>query len=151
MSADLSFSDLFGRVPECRAEAPGRVNLMGDHTDYNAGFVFPAAIPQRTEVELARSAGKRVRAWSREVGSGVEEFALGAEKRGRGWLDYVQAVTFVAAAEPLPIGGFEVRITSSIPPGSGLSSSAALSVSLLRALRGAFALPLGDREVAILA
>jgi len=69
MSADPGFSDLFGRAPRFRAESPGRVNLMGDHTDYNGGFVFPAAIPQRTTVELAPSSGKRVRAWSRDAGA----------------------------------------------------------------------------------
>jgi len=151
MSADPGFSDLFGRAPRFRAESPGRVNLMGDHTDYNGGFVFPAAIPQRTTVELAPSSGKRVRAWSRDVGARIEEYALGAEKRGRGWLDYLQAVTFVAAEGGAAIGGFDVRIASSIPPGSGLSSSAALSVALLRALRDAFALPLDDRRIAVLA
>jgi galactokinase len=161
MSADRSFSSLFGREPDCRAGAPGRVNLMGDHTDYNAGFVFPAAIPQRTDVELAPAGGRRVRAWSRDVGSCpegsrddgtvIEEYVLGAEKRGRGWLDYVQAVTFVAAKRNPSIEGFDLRIASSIPPGSGLSSSAALSVSLLRALRVAFELPLDDRQIAVLA
>jgi galactokinase len=151
MSADRSFAELFGRAPSCRAGAPGRVNLMGDHTDYNAGFVFPAAIPQRTAVELATSPGKRVRAWSRDVGTDVEEYVVGAETRGRGWLDYVQAVTSVAAKDHPAIAGFDVRVASSIPPGSGLSSSAALSVSLLRALREAFALELDDRGIALLA
>jgi len=151
MPADRPFDELFGRPPTSRAEAPGRVNLMGDHTDYNAGFVFPAAIPQRTAVEVAPSDGKRVRAWSRECGDGVEEFAVGREERGRGWLDYVQAATFVLAREGAAIGGFDLRVASAIPPGSGLSSSAALSVALLRALRGAFGLTLDDRAIARLA
>jgi len=151
MPADRSFSDLFGRAARFRARAPGRVNLMGDHTDYNAGFVFPAAIPQRTEVELGRSEFRTARAWSRDVGAQIEEYEVGAERRGRGWLDYVQAVTFALTRSGHGIGGFDVRIASSIPPGSGLSSSAALSVSLLRALRDAFVLPLDDREIARLA
>ncbi len=151
MSADRTFFELFGRPPACRAEAPGRVNLMGDHTDYNSGFVFPAAIPRRTAVELAPRAGGRVRAWSRDVGKDVEEYELGRERRGRGWVDYVQAVTSVAVEAGAELGGFDLRIASSIPPGSGLSSSAALSVSLLRALRDAFSLPLDDRGIALLA
>ena len=151
MPAEPSFADLFGAPPQCRAEAPGRVNLMGDHTDYNGGFVLPAAIPQRTVVEIARASGRRVRAWSRDVGAAVEEYDLGAETRGRGWLDSVQAVTFVVRADAPGMRGFDVRIASAIPPGGGLSSSAALSVSLLRALRETFSLPLDDRAIALLA
>jgi len=151
MSADSRFAGLFGRPPQCRAEAPGRVNLMGDHTDYNEGLAFPAAIPRRTTVELAPSSGKRVRAWSRDAGCRTEEYALGAEKRGGGWLDHVRAATFVLAKVHPSIEGFDVRIASSIPPGSGLASSAALSVALLRALRDAFALPLDDLRIAALA
>jgi galactokinase len=151
MPADSGFSELFGRPPRCRAEAPGRVNLMGDHTDHNEGLVFPAAIPRRTTVELAPSSGKRVRAWSREMGERIEEYALGAEERTGEWVDHVRAVTFVLAKNHPSIEGFDVRIASSIPPGGGLASSAALSVALFRALRDAFALPLDDLRIAALA
>ena len=61
------FAELFGREPEVKADAPGRVNLIGEHTDYSGGFVLPLAIPQRTRVELARGAGQEVRAWSAEM------------------------------------------------------------------------------------
>jgi len=150
-SADVPFEVLFGRAATHRAGAPGRVNLMGDHTDYNLGFVFPAAIPQKTAVEVSPVAGIRVRAWSREIGRTVESYAVGEEAAGRGWLDHVQAVTFVLRREGVRFDGFDVRIESSIPPGSGLSSSAALSVALLRALAGAFSLSLDDRALARLA
>ena len=58
------FVALFDRLPEIRADAPGRVNLIGEHTDYNGGYVLPVAIPQRTRVELASSPSNHVRAWS---------------------------------------------------------------------------------------
>ena len=151
MSADAPFEVLFGRGASHRGEAPGRVNLMGDHTDYNLGFVFPAAIPRKTSVELALVAGTGVRAWSREAGRGIERYAIGEEAAGRGWLDHVQAVTFVLRREGARFDGFDVRIESSIPPGSGLSSSAALSVALLRALSGAYSLSIDDRAIARLA
>src|SRR5262245_36498744 len=58
------FLDLFGRAPEAAQEAPGRVNLIGEHTDYNGGFVLPIAIPQRTRVEAAARSDRTVRVWS---------------------------------------------------------------------------------------
>src|SRR5437870_2288772 len=76
-----------------RATAPGRVNLIGEHTDYNGGFVLPTAIPQRTSVELTRRGDQHVAARSandpREGG-----FTLGRENQRGDWLDYVQGVTW---------------------------------------------------------
>lgn len=145
-----TFDALFGRAPAVRARAPGRVNLMGEHTDYNGGFVLPMAIPQETRVELAPRPGREVRAFSADVpGRRVERYVLGAERKGRGWLDYVQGVTDVLPRDGHDLGGFDVRFTSSVPLGSGLSSSAALEVSLLRALREAFSLRLDDVALAL--
>ncbi|RPJ74081.1 MAG: hypothetical protein EHM24_06755, partial [Acidobacteria bacterium] len=76
-----SFDHLFGRAPSVTASAPGRVNLIGEHTDYNGGYVLPTAIPQRTHVELARRDDDRVRAASANVGSAVFEYRLGGEQR----------------------------------------------------------------------
>ncbi len=68
--------------------APGRVNLIGEHTDYNGGFVLPAAIPQKTRVELARRDDGRVRAWSALMDSAaVLEYRLSEERPGRTWLN----------------------------------------------------------------
>jgi galactokinase len=78
----------------------------------------------------------------------AERFRIGAERRGRGWLDYVQGITVALAARGRAIGGFDLRLTSTVPVGAGLSSSAALEVSVLRALRTAFALTLEDVELA---
>ena len=146
-----SFADLFGRSPEVRADAPGRVNLIGEHTDYSGGFVLPLAIPQRTRVELAKRDDLRVRAWSANVREeDVEEYELGGESRSHGWLDYVQGVTQVLQRGEHQIRGFELRIESEVPLGSGLSSSAALEIALLRALREAFGLELDDVQLALL-
>jgi galactokinase len=144
------FQKLFGRDPTVTAEAPGRVNLIGEHTDYNGGYVLPTPIPQRARIQLAPRPDHTVRAASANVGPDVLEYALGAEVPGRGWLDYVQGVTSVLAAEGFPVGGFEARIDSAVPLGSGLSSSAALDVALLRALRAAFRLDLDDLRIALL-
>jgi galactokinase len=121
-----------------RASAPGRVNLIGEHTDYNGGFVLPTAIPQHTDVELRRRADRRVEARStddpRHGG-----YLLGDERTRGDWLDYVQGVTWALrqAGFPSPTG-FELSISSTVPLGAGLSSSAALEVALLRAIREAF-------------
>lgn len=147
-----TFAELFGRPPGISADAPGRVNLIGEHTDYSGGFVLPLAIPQRTRVELALRQDRRVRAASDNLsGEGVLEYALGEEARGRGWLDYVQGITQVLAERHPALPGFDLRAASEVPLGSGLSSSAALTIALLRALRAALALALDDVSLAKIA
>jgi galactokinase len=145
-----SFADLFGRPPVAAADAPGRVNLIGEHTDYNGGFVLPLAIPQRTRAELAPREDGLVRAWTANLPRGIEEYRLGEETHGRGWLDYVQGVTQALRLAGLEVAGFELRIEGDVPLGSGLSSSAALEVALLRALREAFELEIDDIGIALL-
>ena len=148
-----AFRSLFGRGPEVRADAPGRVNLIGEHTDTSGGFVLPAAIPQRAIVDLAARADLLVNAFSADVpGSGTPAtYRVGAETRRGDWLDYVQAVTFVLARQGYALGGFDLLVVSDVPLGAGLASSAALEVALLRALREAFSLPLDDVALALVA
>jgi galactokinase len=145
------FAELYGREPEIAAEAPGRVNLIGEHTDYNGGFVLPTPIPQRTGVAISLRADRVVRVWSENVpGDRPAEYLLGEEAAGRGWIDYVQGVTAVLREEGLRLRGFDARIASEVPLGGGLASSAALEIALLRALREAFELPLDARAMALL-
>jgi galactokinase len=145
------FRSLFGRSPEARAEAPGRVNLIGEHTDYNGGYVLPMAIPQRTRVELAPRADRTVRAWSAGLSGDAppRTYDLGAERPEGDWLDYIQGVTQALRADGQPLRGFDLRIASDVPVGAGLSSSAALEVSLARGLRALFALELDDVRLAL--
>jgi len=148
----MTFERLFGTPPVVRASAPGRVNLIGEHTDYNGGFVLPTVIPQRTNVELAPRRGGAVRALSLEVGKPVPfEYIVGTESRRGRWTDYLQGITWVLVQEGFAVGGADIRITSTVPFGSGLSSSAALEIALLRAFREAFMLPLDDVPMALLA
>jgi galactokinase len=124
--------------------------LIGEHTDYNGGFVLPTAIPQRTSVELLRRADNSVAARSANA-PGTATFVLGQEQQRHDWLDYVQGVTWAVRQAGLALSGFEVSISSDVPLGAGLSSSAALEVALLRAIRQAFGLnDLDDVNLALL-
>lgn len=134
-------------MPEVSASAPGRVNLIGEHTDYHEGFVMPCAVPQRTCVRLWARDDTHVRAVSADM-PGAGEYELGRERASGGWHDYVQGLTWVLARAGHSIRGFELHVRSEVPVGSGLSSSAALEVAVLRALRLAFDLSISDIELA---
>ena len=139
-------------VAVARAEAPGRVNLIGEHTDYNDGLVLPATIPLRVAVELSPppdASDALVTATSQ--GFAPLTYALAAESRAGDWGDHVRGVTWALRSAGHRVSGFACHITSDIPPGAGLASSAALAVALLRALREAFDLALDDRAIALLA
>jgi galactokinase len=147
----IRFEQIFGSPPAISSSAPGRVNLIGDHTDYNGGLVFPSAIPQSTSVLIGARHDDRVRVVSADVGSEeVLEYRLGGEQPGRGWLDYVQGATALLRREAHRCPGFDLSVKSEIPLGSGLASSAALVVAVLRALRLAFAHRYGDVELALI-
>ena len=107
------------------ASAPGRVNLIGEHTDYNEGYVLPVALARWTSVEIARRGTSRVRVWSEAAArSGVVDYDLGAERRRGDWVDYAQGVTHALRAAGYAVDGFDARIESEVPP-PGIASSAA--------------------------
>jgi galactokinase len=133
---------------EATASAPGRVNLIGEHTDYHEGFVLPCTVPQRTTAVVRRRSDRRVDAVSANVPGRPLAYELGAETPGAGWGDYVQGVTSALARAGHRVTGFDVHLESTVPLGAGLSSSAALEVALLRALRALFALAIDDVEIA---
>ncbi len=147
-----AFERHFGQKPQLVARAPGRVNLIGDHTDYNGGFVFPAAIDLETQV-AARLGLEDVAVWSVQFD---ESDAFGAppgsglEPRG-GWRDYVRGVVRVAAEDGLPVAPCQLMIDGDVPLGSGLSSSAALEVAVLEALDALFDWRLAPVRLALLA
>jgi galactokinase len=143
----IGFSERFGHEPSVRAEAPGRVNLIGEHTDYNAGLVLPMAIPQHTTVELAERPDRQVVVHSDGMDPPTATYKLGHETRTGTWVDFVQGVTKVIR-EQHELPGFSALIRSDVPVGSGLSSSAALEISLLRGLRELARLPIDDLTLA---
>jgi galactokinase len=144
------FQRIFGATASSQAHSSGRVNLIGEHTDYNDGFVLPTLIPQRTVIQLAPRGGAMVRTASCNMDGPPAAYELGREARRHDWVDYVQGVTRTLRGAGHLVHGFDVLIASDVPVGSGLSSSAALDVALLRALRDAFRLDLQDEQIAIL-
>jgi galactokinase len=155
MSAVDDFIARFGGAPAVVAEAPGRVNLIGEHTDYNGGFVLPIAIPLVTTVALTPRHDQRVHVTSDGVsgmpGGAAAEYRLEHERASSRWIDYVQGCTAMLHEEGHPIRGFDAAVASRVPIGAGLSSSAALEVAVVRALREAFDLALDDVALALLA
>ncbi|MFL5244678.1 MAG: galactokinase [Gemmataceae bacterium] len=145
-----TFTNVYHREPAVVTVAPGRVNLIGEHTDYNGGFVLPTVIPQTTQVALGPRSDSIVRVYSSSYDCGILSYFLEEERPGREWLDYVQGVTFVLRKMEHQLSGCDLTIDSTVPLGSGLSSSAALDVALLRAFRQAFNLKVDDKEIAIL-
>ena len=123
------FSKMFGRDPRVFA-APGRVNLIGEHTDYNDGFVLPVAIDRQTYVAAATRDDRTFRVHSTSSDETLE-FDLDADGAGRRgiWLDYVEGMARVLASRGHNLSGLEMYIDSDVPLGAGLSSSAALEVS----------------------
>jgi galactokinase len=106
-------------------QAPGRINLIGEHTDYNDGFVFPMAIDRRTVIASRRRPDDRVRVFSE--GFGEAGFGLPARERSSdGWAAYLEGVAWALGMQAG--SGWEGAIVSTIPRGAGLSSSAALEV-----------------------
>jgi len=149
MTRHERFEAVFGRPPDAVASANGRVNLIGEHTDYNDGYVLPMAVPLATRVAVARRPDAVVRLSSRELDLGqLREYPLGSERTQNDWIDYVQGITWVLAQSGHTLTGFDAAIETDLPLGSGLSSSAALEIAMLRVLRTVYGLDLDDLTMA---
>ena len=117
----------------CETRAPGRVNLIGEHTDYNDGLVLPLAIDRHCRVEAVRRTDRVLRIRSREQAEAVEIRLDGATPQ-RAWTDYPVGVAVALEQSGVQLSGADLTIASDVPPGGGLSSSAALEVAVAQAL-----------------
>ncbi len=144
-----NFQEVFHKLPEIEAVAPGRVNLLGEHTDYNDGFVLPTAIPQHTIVQLTLSNDERHHLYSENLDERVT--ILDKNITPSGFASYIFGCLHVVEREGYEIPPLNVYVKSSVPIGSGLSSSAALEVAMLRGLRSLLDLPFDDIQIAQLA
>jgi galactokinase len=128
--------DAFGRVfrstPDFIARAPGRVNLIGEHTDYNDGFVLPCAIGFETQVAAKARADGVVRVAAADFDDAVDEFSLSepiVRSRDHPWADYVRGVVLEMRREGYSFAGGDFAVAGNVPQGAGLSSSASLEVA----------------------
>ena len=130
------FKGRFGGTPDGVWVAPGRANLMGEHTDYNDGFVLPFALSQATTAAAARRTDGRLLLSSRQEPGGVVEIALDGLAPGTvtGWGAYPAGVAWALRSAGYQVPGACIAIDSDVPAGAGLSSSAALEVALCLAL-----------------
>jgi len=160
MSADLAkvrlatrsaFSDRFGRSPDGVWAAPARVNLIGEHTDYNDGFVLPLAIDRRITVAAARRSDDLLRLVSLQKGE--QNLRLADIRPGAvsGWAAYAAGPVWALAQEGVEVGGLDLVIDSDVPVGSGLSSSAALECAVVLAVRDLYGGPEDTARLALIA
>jgi len=126
------FFQRFGQAPAAIVRAPGRVNLIGEHTDYNDGFVLPMAIDRALWIALRPRDDWRVLVHSLEF-SRPADFELGETQRGKGWPEYLRGMAWSLGQDGYSLAGFEGVMSSDIPVGAGLSSSAALEMATAKA------------------
>lgn len=149
---EAEFQKAFGREPDWIAAAPGRVNVIGEHTDYNDGFVLPMAIERYTVVAAAANGTNTVRLQSTSGSrEGVIELGAALEPLPKSsWLNYPLGVIAGFAQRAQPPAGFDAMIHTTVPLGGGLSSSAALEVAVATLLEGMTAHVLDPVEKALL-
>ncbi|MDB5936251.1 MAG: galK, partial [Massilia sp.] len=145
----LTLATFFGGPPQVHASAPGRVNLLGEHTDYNDGFMLPVATPQRTEVAISLSEDALFHLYSATLDEAVEYPIDGQPPQGFG--SYIDGCIRLLQAAGVEVPALRLYVSTELPVGSGLSSSAALEVSTLRALRSLLAFELDDVALARMA
>ncbi|SHL97664.1 galactokinase [Actinacidiphila paucisporea] len=148
----IAFKDVHGRAPEGSWAAPGRVNLIGEHTDYNDGHVLPFAIPQTTRAAVARRDDGLLRVHSADMDGGVVELRIDdlAPGAAAGWATYPAAVLWTLREAGHPVGGADIHYDSTVPVGGGLSSSAALQVVTALALCDLHGVSMSRQELALL-
>jgi galactokinase len=129
----VAFRELLGGEPALLVRAPGRVNLIGEHTDYNQGFVLPMAIDRAVWIALRPREQQRVTVHAADFG-GTLAFELdNVTKSGPGWGEYVKGVAWSLTEAGHTLAGWEGVVAGDVPIGAGLSSSAALEVAAARA------------------
>jgi galactokinase len=147
------FRDCFGADPDCVWLAPGRANLIGEHTDYNEGLVLPFALGRSTLAAASRRADGALELRSRQVPTQgarvrVAELAPGGLT---GWAAYPAGVAWALREVGYPLGGTSIAIDSDVPQGAGLSSSAALECAVAMALAQLYRVDMARQQVAALA
>ena len=129
----MTFAERYGERPAVVVRAPGRVNLIGEHTDYNDGFVLPLAIDRAVWIALRPRHDREVHVWSTEFGEAAHFRLDGLERERAGWIEYLKGTAWALERAGHRLTGWEGVIGSDVPIGAGLSSSAAIEVATARA------------------
>ncbi|EFE93932.1 galactokinase [Serratia odorifera] len=146
------FSERFGYAPTMTIQAPGRVNLIGEHTDYNDGFVLPCAIDYQTVISIAKRDDRQIRVLAADYHHQLDQFSLDAAIEAHPqlqWANYVRGVVKHLQSRNADVGGADLVISGNVPQGAGLSSSASLEVAVGQALQALYQLPLDGVALAL--
>ncbi|MGO4743909.1 galactokinase [Serratia quinivorans] len=146
------FTERFGYAPALTIQAPGRVNLIGEHTDYNDGFVLPCAIDYQTVIACAKRDDRQIRVIAADYDSQQDLFSLDdpiVSHPNQRWSDYVRGVIKHLQQRNSDFGGADLVIAGNVPQGAGLSSSASLEVAVGQAMQALYALPLDGVALAL--
>ncbi|MGL5629823.1 MAG: galactokinase [Plesiomonas shigelloides] len=147
-----AFKATLGYAPTHIVQAPGRVNLIGEHTDYNDGFVLPCAINYQTVVAAAKRDDNIVRVISVDYGNAQDEFDLTQEiafQHDKMWANYIRGVVKCLLARGFQFTGADIAVSGNVPQGAGLSSSAALDVVIGQTFKVLFNLEISQAEIAL--
>ncbi|KAB7692959.1 galactokinase [Plesiomonas shigelloides] len=147
-----AFKATLGYAPTHIVQAPGRVNLIGEHTDYNDGFVLPCAINYQTVVAAAKRDDNIVRVISVDYGNAQDEFDLTQEiafQHDKMWTNYIRGVVKCLLARGFQFTGADIAVSGNVPQGAGLSSSAALEVVIGQTFKVLFNLEISQAEIAL--
>ncbi|WP_431223229.1 galactokinase [Serratia sp. L9] len=146
------FTEHFGYAPTLTIQAPGRVNLIGEHTDYNDGFVLPCAIDYQTVISGAARSDRLIRVLAADYENQQDLFSLDepiVSHANLRWADYVRGVVKHLQTRNADFGGADLVISGNVPQGAGLSSSASLEVAVGQALQALYQLPLDGVALAL--
>ncbi|MFC7794065.1 galactokinase [Streptomyces cinereoruber] len=153
MNVATGFQSLYGTAPDGVWAAPGRVNLIGEYTDFNDGFVLPLALPHSAVAAVSRRDDGVLRLHSADVDGGIVQLDTDTLEplSGSGWAAYPAGVVWALREAGHPVTGADLHLASTVPTGAGLSSSAALEVVTALALNDLFGLGLSRPELARIA
>lgn len=149
-----SFTEQYGLAPEFIVRAPGRVNLIGEHTDYNEGFVLPAAIDREMIVAATPNRGKtdqKVEIFSLDyLERDSFDLSSGLREKTGGWRDYLRGVLSTLSKDGVQVSAFKAVLSGNVPQGAGLSSSAAYEVAIATLVNAIDDLELTPKQIALL-
>jgi galactokinase len=148
-----AFQDVCGYQPTTFVQAPGRVNIIGEHTDYNDGFVMPCAIDFQALIACAKRTDGIVRLISVDYGNVQDAFEIAKSitvSKDKLWANYMRGVIHFLKEKGYQMGGADIAITGNIPLGAGLSSSAALEVVTGQAMKALYDLTVTQSDLAFI-